>query len=280
MRNALARFVAMVALLAPALGAQSKPAGEANLTFDVVSVKPNKTGASRASIGGSGERWRMVNVSAAGLILTAYPGRTNELLGAPAWVTSERFDVEARAMFEPTPDQERMMLRALLVDRFKFGAHMETPERPIYNMVFARADGRLGPQLRRIDIDCATYKRPTLAGDQPADDPPPCSFRMSAGNSVTIISGGRTMQSLADSISSAATARATPSGWSSWAGRPVFDKTALAGYYAYRLEHAGVGTDGPSLFTAMQEQLGLKLEPTRGPVEILVIDRIERPTEN
>lgn len=75
------------------------------------------------------------------------------------------------------------------------------------------------------------------------------------------------MQSLADSISSGA-------------GRPVFDKTALGGYYAYRLEHAGVGTDGPSLFTAMQEQLGLKLEPTRGPVEILVIDRIERPTEN
>ena len=267
MRGSLVRFSVTMALLAAALGAQSKPAGEANLAFDVVSVKPNKTGASRASIGGSGERWRMVNVSAAGLILTAYPGRTNELLGAPAWVTSERFDVDARATFEPTPDQERIMLRALLADRFKFVAHVETPERPIYNMVVARADGRLGPQLRRIDIDCATYKRPTLARDQPADDPPPCSFRMSAGDTVTIISGGRTMQSLADSISSGA-------------GRPVFDKTALAGYYAYRLEHAGVGTDGPSLFTAMQEQLGLKLEPTRGPVEILAIDRIERPTEN
>jgi hypothetical protein len=104
-------------------------------------------------------------------------------------------------------------------------------------------------------------------GDLPVDEAPPCSLRMSASDKVTIISGGRTMQSLADSISSGA-------------GRPVFDKTGLDGYYAYRLEHAGSGTDGPSLFTAIQEQLGLKLEPTRGPVEILAIDRIERPTEN
>lgn len=266
MRDALARC-AIVALLAPVLGAQSKPA-EGNLAFDVVSVKPNKTGASRASIGGAGGgRWTMVNVSVAGLILTAYPGRTNELLRAPDWVTSERFDIDARATFEPTRDQERMMLRALLADRFSFTGHMETPERPIYNLVVARADGRLGPQLRRIDIDCATYKRPTPARDSPPDEAPPCSFRMSAGDSVTIISGGRTMQSLADTISSDA-------------GRPVFDRTGLDGYYAYKLEHGGARTDGVSLFTALQEQLGLKLEPARGPVEILAIDRIERPREN
>jgi uncharacterized protein (TIGR03435 family) len=80
-------------------------------------------------------------------------------------------------------------------------------------------------------------------------------------------SGGRTLQSLADSLSP-------------MAGRPVFDKTALAGYYAFTLEHAGLGTDDASLFTALPEQLGLKLEAARGPVEILAIDRIERPTEN
>jgi len=267
MRDVLARFVVMVGLFAPVLGAQSKPA-EGNLAFDVVSVKPNKTGASRASIGGvGGGRWTMVNVSVAGLILNAYPGRTNELLGAPGWVTSERFDIDARATFEPTRDQERLMLRALLADRFSFTGHMETPERPIYNMVVARADGRLGPQLRRIDIDCATYKRPTPVRDAPVDDTPPCSYRMSASDKVTIISGGRTMQSLADVISPGA-------------GRPVFDKTALAGYYAYKLEYADAGADALSLFTAMQEQLGLKLEPARGPVEILAIDRIERPREN
>jgi uncharacterized protein (TIGR03435 family) len=270
MRNGLAALLGVAALLAPVLGAQSKPAGDANLTFDVVSVKTNKTGPGRQSIGGSGARWAMVNVSAAGLILNAYPGRTNELIGAPAWVTSERFDVDARATFEPDADQQRIMLRALLADRFKFTAHVETPERPIYHLVVARADGRLGPQIRRIDIDCATYKRPASPRDAPqaaADEAPPCSYRMSASQKVTFISGGRTMQLLADVISP-------------MAGRPVFDKTALAGYYAFKLEFAEQGGDDATLFTALPEQLGLKLEPTRGPVEILAIDHIERPTEN
>lgn len=270
MRNGLAALLGVAALLAPVLGAQSKPAAEATLTFDAVSVKPNKTGSSSMSSGWSGERWRMVNVSVAGLILSAYPGRTQELIGAPEWVTSERFDVEARATFAPSSDQGLMMLRALLADRFKFAAHVETPERPIYYLVVARADGRLGPQLRRIDIDCATYKRPASPRDAPqaaADEAPPCSYRMSAGSTVTFISGGRTMQLLADVISP-------------MAGRPVFDKTALPGYYAFKLDFDEQGRDHATLFAALPEQLGLKLEPTRGPVEILAIDHIERPTEN
>jgi hypothetical protein len=189
-RAAHGALVLVVALVAPMLGAQSKPAGDGTLAFDAVSIKPNTSGAGRASIGGAGDRWRMVNVSVAGLILTAYPGRTNDLLGAPAWVTSERFDIEARALFVPTPDQERIMLRALLADRFKLAAHFETPQRPIYHLVVARADGRLGPQLRRIDIDCETYKRPTAGRDAPvtpSDEAPPCSFRMSAGEPVEIL---------------------------------------------------------------------------------------------
>jgi uncharacterized protein (TIGR03435 family) len=83
------------------------------------------------------------------------------------------------------------MLRALLADRFKFAAHVETQERPIYNLVVARADGRLGPRLRRIDSDCATFKRPAVARDAPApstNEPPPCSFRMSAGTRVMMTS--------------------------------------------------------------------------------------------
>ena len=269
MRNGLAAFLVVVTLLAPVAGAQSRPTEVGSPTFDVVSIKPNKTGPGRAGFGGSGGRWTMVNIPASGLILTAYPSLTNELLGAPAWVESERFDVDARAAFEPTAEQERMMLRALLADRFKFVAHYETQDRPIYNLVVARADGRLGPQLRRIDIDCATYK-PQLPGrgapEPPGANPPPCSFRMSGASSMLIVSGGRTLQSLADSIANLA-------------GRPILDKTGLTGYYAFTLESGGFN-DGLSIFTALQEQLGLKLESTRGPVDFLVIDHIERPTEN
>ena len=212
----------------------------------------------------------MVNLTVAGLILSAYPTKVSDLVGAPPWVASERFDVDARATFEPTPEQERMMLRALLADRFKLAAHYEVQERPIYNLVVARADRRFGPQLRRIDLDCATYKPqiPTRGTPEPkAADIPTCGYRMSgASTTLTITSGGRNMQSLADAISNAA-------------GRPIFDKTGLTGYYAFTLEFMG-GTDGVSIFTALQEQLGLRLEPARGPVDVVVIDRIERPTEN
>ncbi len=250
----------------PAMHAQSAPPP---VEFDAVSIKPNKTSAASAGFGGSGGRWTMANIPASGLILSAYPTLTFELLGAPAWVESERFDVDARAAFEPTAEQKRTMLRALLADRFKFAAHYETQERPIYNLVVARADGRPGRQLRHIDIDCATYKPQIPGGGAPAPsaaDPPPCSFRMSGGSGMLIVSGGRTLQSLADSIAPLA-------------GRPILDKTGLTGYYAFTLESGGFD-GGLSIFTALEEQLGLKLEPTRGPVDVLFVDHIERPSEN
>jgi uncharacterized protein (TIGR03435 family) len=266
----IATTVAAAVLISSALGAQLQPADVANPTFDVVSVKPNKSGDGGGRIGGQpGGRWTAVNVSAAGLILTAYQPKVDELPGAPSWVLSERFDVDARATFEPTREQERIMLRALLTDRFKLAAHYETQERSIYNLVLARADGRVGPQLRRIDIDCATYKQPTVASGQPAtpaDEPRPCTHRMRGGATLSIVSGGRTMQYFGDLISG-------------YAARPVLDKTGLTGYYAFALDF-GLGNDDLSVFTALQEQLGLKLEPARGPVDILVIDHIERPTEN
>jgi uncharacterized protein (TIGR03435 family) len=265
-----AALLATGVLMSSLLVAQSTQAQQENLTFDVVSVKPNKSGVGSTRIGRQpGGRWIMVNMAASGLILSAYPTKVSELVGAPDWVTAERFDVEARATFEPTPGQEDMMLRALLADRFKLAAHYQTQERPIYKLVVARADGRLGPHLRRIDIDCATYKpqpRAPSATPSSVSDAPICGYRMSGGKTLSIVSGGRTMQSLADSISHLA-------------GRPIFDKTGLTGYYAYKLESIG-GNDDLSIFTALQEQLGLKLEPARGPVDVVVIDHIERPTEN
>jgi uncharacterized protein (TIGR03435 family) len=265
----IATTVAAAVLISSALGAQLQRGDIANPTFDVVSIKPNNSGAGGTRWGRHpGGGWYMVNMSAGFLIRQAYPTKVDELVGAPAWAMSDRYDIDARATFVPTVEQERLMLRALLADRFKFAAHYETQERPIYNLVIARTDARAAAQLRRIDIDCATYKTPPPAPGAPArpsNDPPPCTFRMGAGATVSIVSGGRTLQSVADSITN-------------MAGRPIVDKTGLAGYYAFTLDFGG--NDGPSIFTAFQEQLGLKLEPARGPLDVVVIDHIERPTEN
>ncbi len=266
-----AALLATGVLNAPMLGAQSKPADVVNPTFDVVSVKPNKSSESSNRWGRHpGGGWFMINLTAGFLIRQAYPTKADEVVGAPAWAVSDRFDVDARATFVPTVEQERLMLRALLADRFKLAAHYETQERPIYNLVVARGDGRLGPQLRHIEIDCATYKRPvpsTGTAKPDVKDAPTCGYRLSGGSTtLSLMSGGRSMQGLADSISS-------------YAGRPIFDKTGLTGYYAFTLEFMG-GNDGVSIFTALQEQLGLKLEPARGPLDVVVIDHIERPTEN
>jgi len=267
----IATTVAAGILISSAVGAQLQPADVAKPTFDVVSIKPNKSGEGNTRWGRHpGGGWFMVNMAAGFVIRTAYPTKIDELVGAPDWAMSDRFDVDARATFVPTVEQERLMLRALLADRFKLAAHYETQERPIFNLVMARADGRLGPQLRRIEIDCATYKRPSPSAGmaQPnVKDAPTCGYRMSGGSTtLSIVSGGRSMQALSDSISN-------------YAGRPIFDKTGLIGYYAFTLEFMG-GDNGVSIFTALQEQLGLKLEAARGQVDVVVIDHIERPTEN
>jgi uncharacterized protein (TIGR03435 family) len=254
----------------PMMHAQSKPAGTANLAFDVVSIKPHKVVERGGRIGFEpGGRFVMVNLTVAGLVLSAYPTKTGEFAGAPDWVSSDRFDVDARAGFEPTRDQQQVLLRNLLADRFTFAAHYESQEKPVYNLVLTRADGRLGPRIRRIDVDCATYKpdpnAPSAATS--ASDLPPCSYRMSGGaRTLMIVSGGRTLQALGDSMQS-------------FAGRPIVDKTGLNGYFAFTFEMPGPDEPG-ALYTALQEQLGLKLEPARAPIDVLIVDHIQRPTEN
>ncbi len=258
-------IVAVVVGIAGTLTAQT-PA--TSLAFEVASIKPHNGGDAGGSIGREpGGRWVMSNIAIMGLIRSAYPTKVDPI-GAESWVTSERFDVDARPAFEPTREQEQGMLRALLAERLKFKVHYETQQRPIYNLVVARADGRLGPRIHSIDIDCATYQpdRSVEPSSQASKtDPPPCTFRIDAVRSETMVSGGRTMQQLADSVSNVA-------------GRPIFDKTGLSGYYAFTLEDEGFDPNGLSIFTALQEQLGLKLESTTGPVDVLVIDHVEHPT--
>jgi uncharacterized protein (TIGR03435 family) len=190
------------------------------------------------------------------------------------------------------------MIRALLADRFKLVVHNETKEMPIYALVLARSDGKLGPQLKVSETDCAAMMAagrgrgrgpammPPPGPPQPGappPPPPPCGIRIGPGNMGV---GGSPMTQVATTLSQ-------------FAGRIVMDKTGLTGNYDFTLMWTpdqmpqrppgapeplinGVPIDpnGPSLFTAIQEQLGLKLDSQRGQVTVLVIDRAEHPTEN
>jgi uncharacterized protein (TIGR03435 family) len=164
------------------------------------------------------------------------------------------------------------MLRTLLTERFTLAAHNETRERPVYALVLAREDRRFGPQLQKSPTDCATAKGADACGS-------------SVGPGF-IRSRGRTMAQLAESLS-----RLSNTGSS--LNRLIVDRTGLEGQYDVTLKFTpenippgnvpgfpAVDPNGPSIFTALQEQLGLKLDSQRAPVNVLVIDRADRPTEN
>ncbi len=181
-------------------------------------------------------------------------------------------------------------IRALLADRFKLAVHRETRELPIYALVVARRNGEFGPNLHHSVTDCvalieANRGRPMPGPPQPGDTVP-CGVRIGPGD-ITI--GGASLSQFATSVSR-------------FAGRVVQDRTGLAGLFDLHLRWMpdelpprapgtsadqpiranGVDIDpnGPSIFTAVQEQLGLKLESQKGPVEVVVIDRVEHPVPN
>jgi uncharacterized protein (TIGR03435 family) len=161
------------------------------------------------------------------------------------------------------------MLRRLLIDRFKLIAHYETRELRVYSLVKAREDGRLGPSLRRSDVDCAALR--AAAGDRPIPAAPgqkrPCI--MGFGRSQ-ITGDGLTIVSLTSMLSR-------------YVNRDVIDRTGLEGGFDWVLEWTPDGqvaadSERPSIFTAIQEQLGLKLQAQDGTVQVLIIDSVERPT--
>jgi uncharacterized protein (TIGR03435 family) len=250
--------------------------GQAGVKFDVVSVKRN-TGELGPG-GGIGQqpggRWQMINMPIASLIYSAYPTPSHELVGLPDWVTTERYDVVARAAGVPTRTQLEAMLRAVLADRFAFRGHVEAVERPVYALVVARPDGRLGPDIRRFTGDCAAYGAAVQRGETPAPPPTPANGAAPCGmlfGGDRILAGGISMEMLATNISQAA-------------GRVVIDRTNLPGVYEFSLHYsmrpgpAAAGDETPSIFVALHEQLGLTLEPARAPIDRVVVEHIERPT--
>lgn len=194
--------------------------------------------------------FKAVNVTLTDLLEVAYDIPDTRMVNAPAWAQSDKFDLEAKsdAQFEPSKEMKRQMLRALLAERFKVAAHTEQREMPVLALRIAKGGSKL---------------RPTDTAE----------VRLSGGRGRIAIAGGNdALGVLAYELS--------------WRlGRPVIDQTGLQGRYAFTLtwsedEASASSSSGPSLFTAIQEQLGLKLEAAKGPVTFLVIDHAGKPSAN
>lgn len=251
---------AAIAMLA-ILGQQPAP----KPAFEVATVKANLSKGTDASMRvDPGGRFRAVNAPVFWLIAGAYgtfqgPLRPSQVAGAPGWLESERYDINAKAAdaaalpIDATVVTMRPFLQSLLEDRFSLRAHFETRQLPIYALVRVKPEGPLGPTFRASSIDCAK-------------EPAACGFRGGPGRVTgTAINNEVLMQLMALATD-----------------RVVVDRTGLTGRFDIELEWSAdqIATDRPSIFTAVQEQLGLKLESTRGPVDVLVIDHIDRPTED
>ena len=263
--------------------------------FEVASIKKNASGApaSFALRLLPGGRVFAQNVPLRDVIRSAYGLEDDQLEGGPSWLKSDRFDLEARGPADVTADTARAMVRTLLTDRLSLVVHTESRQLPIYALVLARSNGTLGPSLRRAGSACAPV---TVPSGMPPPPPPPSGLGTALGVGVFgcpsgLLPGYFSLRSL--DIAAFASVL-----WRRVLMKPVIDKTALTGTFDVDLSYLPENerfngtpaienpllppstSTAPSIFTAVQEQLGLKLESTRGPVDVLVVDRAERPSDN
>ncbi|HEX3374198.1 MAG TPA: TIGR03435 family protein [Edaphobacter sp.] len=252
--------------------------------FDVVSVKPNKSESGMIRIMGKPDGYAASNVSLKMLIQNAYGIREDLISGAPSWADSARFDIDAKvagsdveALKKLTPEQRRLILQPLLADRFKLKIHTETKQLPVYELVLAKGGSKL-KEATPGDTYANGFKGPDGIG---------------RGGMMRVGRGQLTAQAVPTT--------GLANMLSQQLHRTVLDKTGLTGKYDLELnwtpdqgsdpmfkgpdggQHssdAAPDSSGPSIFTAVQEQLGLKLQSAKGPVETLVIDHVEMPSEN
>jgi uncharacterized protein (TIGR03435 family) len=272
------RAAPVASLLLCSCGAFGQPAAPLP-EFEAVSIKPNKSGDRQSAMRGApGGRLIATNVPVRRLITWAYQVRDFQISGEPAWADSERYDVETKSEGNPRFDfiqpTLETMFRGVLADRFKLTLHRETKELPVYSLVIAKN----GPKIHAVDEgNC-----PEVPNQQN-----PCRFLRNTkfgqltGEKAPMAALTVTLSALTQTI--------------------MVDKTDLKGSFSYKLDwtpylpqpQAPGGANQampavpfdpssfvPAISTALQEQLGLKLEPGKGPVEILVIDHVERPSGN
>ncbi len=221
-------------------------------SFEVASIKPHPGEITHSSDPAlRGNRVTGTASTLIDMIIVAYHLHYDQISGAPGWAKSDHFDLEARAGDKAiTTEQMRTMLQALLADRFQLKVHRETKEVPMYALVVAKT----GPRFQESSSE---------------DQPRGSIIADSVGMHMDVARG--TMTQLANRLSV------------NGAGRPVLDRTGLTGIYTFKLNWVnGVGGDSPlpPLDLALQDQLGLKLESIKGPLEMLIIDHAERPSAN
>jgi uncharacterized protein (TIGR03435 family) len=265
-RNPILTLTASLALAAPS---HAQTPAAPTPTFEVASIHENKTatdGHHHIYSAANDSNFRTINVSAEDLIQLAYGIPKSRIVGAPSWLDSTTFDINAKAdpsieaqMHSLPSEQGRLwkqqMVQALLVDRFQLKTHQETRQLPVYALVIANP--KTGPKFK-----------PSEANGTTIDTGRSRIHVQGSDHTVTLLA-----RALAESL-----------------GRVVLDKTGLDGRYDLTLkwtpDDASATTTTPApdappdIFTAIQEQLGLKLEPTKGPVPILVIDSVAMPSEN
>ncbi|WP_263355909.1 TIGR03435 family protein [Acidicapsa ligni] len=257
---------------APAAAPSATTPSSATPVFEVAAIKPNHSGSGNSNSDTDKGLFTATNVSLKGLMqYEAYDIPPSRILGGPKWLDSARFDIQAKTDETVTDrlqkldhEQNRLQTRAMfqqfLADRFQLRVHWETRELPVYALVATKNGAKL----------------------QPTKD--------TSGNSGTSTNGnGSSMKFTATAVTLAQLTQALTSEAARDLGREVIDKTGIAGKYDVSLNwthDTSTAPDGSaqdssiSIFTAIQEQLGLKLESTKGPVQVLVIDHAEMPSEN
>ena len=273
MIRSLATFLVAATVVASGLGnAQSPPGNSPDWpSFEVASIKPSTSAGEMPSY--LPPAVRLPNTTLDRHIRLAYQHPDPyEIRGGPPWIYRDRFDIVAKYPEGATMEQLPLLLRSLMRDRFNLQVHTESKDDQVYNLVIARADGRLGPRLRTARADC-----------------PPAQERGNAPCTGT----GETKQTASDgTVIRTRHYRSVPLDWllielRNRVQRPVLDRTNLTGdvdfdltYDTQPLTSSAAPSGAPSLFDALERQLGLKLVSARGRVPVLVIDRVEHPTPN
>jgi uncharacterized protein (TIGR03435 family) len=250
MKTATTFLFCLVAITARAQNARPE--------FEVASVKPNLSGSTSATNGNvRGNRFSSTNVTISQLVRVAYGIQEFQIAGQPGWFDADRFDVEARAAQDLKPEDWPPMLQLLLADRFKFAFHRERRDAQTLVLVVAKN----GAKLTRADSSKCDPDQPNTCGN----------FRASP---TEIIGERVSMTQFATRLSRSI-------------GRIVTDNTGLTGIFDLKLEwtredafNEPGASASPAIFAALQDQLGLRLESKKEPVETLVIDHVEKPSDN